>query len=126
MNQKVKILIADDNRAIAMTLELKLKQEGFETTLVSNGKEALDLLEKEKFDLLLLDLIMPEMNGFDVLRALNQKGIKIPVIVDSDLSQAEDIDKVKEMGAVDFFIKSDMSTAEMVEKVKQYISPVKP
>jgi CheY-like chemotaxis protein len=126
MNQKVKILIADDNRAIAMTLELKLKQEGFETKLVSNGKEAIDLLEKEKFDLLLLDLIMPEMNGFDVLRALNQKGIKIPVIVDSDLSQAEDVDKVKEMGAVDFFVKSDTSTAEMVEKVKQYISPVKP
>ena len=126
MNQKVKILIADDNRAIAMTLELKLRQEGFETKLVSNGKEALDLLEKEKFDLLLLDLIMPEMDGFDVLRALNQKGIKIPVIVDSDLSQAEDVDKVKEMGAVDFFVKSDTSTAEMVEKVKQYIGPVKP
>lgn len=121
MNKKIKILIADDNKAISMTLELKLKQEGFETKVVPNGQEALDLLEKETFDLLILDLIMPQLNGFGVLAGLKEKGIKIPVIVSSDLSQTEDINKVKELGAVDFFIKSNMSMTEMVEKIKQYV-----
>lgn len=120
---KSKILIVDDNKAVAMTLELKLKNEGFETKSVSNGKEALDLLEKDKFDLIILDLIMPELNGFAVLEGLKQKGIKTKVIVSSDLSQSKDIDKAKELGAVDFFIKSDMSIAEMVEKIKEYVKP---
>lgn len=121
MNKKIKILIADDNKAISMTLELKLKQEGFEIKVVPNGKEVLDLLEKEKFDLLILDLMMPELNGFGVLLGLKEKGIKIPVIVSSELSQTEDINRVKELGAVDFFIKSNMSMTEMVEKIKQYV-----
>ena len=102
-----KILIADDNKAIAMALDLKLQNEGFEVKTVFNGKEALDLLEKEKFDLLVLDLIMPQLDGFGTLKIIKEKGIKLPVIVSSDLSQTEDINKVKELGAVDFFIKSD-------------------
>lgn len=119
MNKK--ILIADDNKAIASTLQLKLEQEGFEVKIAPNGKEAVSLLEKEKFDLLILDLIMPELNGFGVLSALKEKGITIPVIVASDLSQTEDFKKVKELGATDFFVKSDMSIAEMAEKIKQYL-----
>jgi len=116
-----KILIADDNKAIAMTLQLKLVQEGFEVKLVENGKEALSLLESEKFDLLILDLITPELNGFGVLEALKQKNITVPVIVASDLSQVEDFDRVKQMGAIDFFVKSNMSMTEMTEKIKQYL-----
>ena len=121
MSQKNKILIADDNKAIGMTLQLKLEGEGFDVTRVTNGKEALDLLEKETFDLMVLDLIMPEVDGFEVLEGMNQKGIKMPVIVASELSQAEDLEKVKKLGAVDFFMKSNMSIAEMAEKIKQYI-----
>lgn len=120
MESKRKILIADDNKAIAMALDLKLQHEGFEVKTVFNGIEALDSLEKEKFDLLFLDLIMPQLNGFGVLKSIKEKGMKIPVIVSSDLSQPEDINKVKELGAVDFFVKSDMSVVEMVEKIKEY------
>ena len=122
MAQKTKILIADDNKAIAMALDLKLQHEWFEVKVVFNGKDALAELEKEKFDLLLLDLIMPELNGFGVLESLKEKGIKMPIIVDSDLSQAEDVKKVKELGAMDFFIKSDMSVTEIVEKIKGYVN----
>ena len=120
MEPKIKILIADDNKAIAMALDLKLQNEGFEVKTVFNGNEALTELEKEKFDLLVLDLIMPQLNGFGVLKGIKEKGIKTPVIVSSDLSQSEDINKVKELGAVDFFVKSDMSVVEMVEKIKEY------
>jgi len=120
MEPKIKILIADDNKAIAMALDLKLQNEGFEVKTVFNGNEALTELEKEKFDLLVLDLIMPQLNGFGVLKGIKEKGIKTPVIVSSDLSQSEDINKVKELGAVDFFVKSDMSVVEMVQKIKEY------
>jgi len=120
MEPKIKILIADDNKAIAMALDLKLQNEGFEVKTVFNGNEALVELEKEKFDLLILDLIMPQLNGFGVLKGIKEKGIKTPVIVSSDLSQTEDINKVKELGAVDFFVKSDMSVVEMVQKIKEY------
>jgi DNA-binding response OmpR family regulator len=120
MDKKIKILIADDNTAISMAFQLKLEHEGFDVKAVYNGKDAVDLLEKEKFDLLMLDLIMPELNGFGVLSALKEKGIKMPIIVDSELSQAEDLTKVKELGAMDFFVKSDMSIAEMVERIKAY------
>ena len=120
MDKKIKILIADDNKAIAMALDLKLQHEGFEVKVVFNGIEALDSLGKEKFDLLILDLIMPQLNGFGVLKNIKEKGIKMPVIVSSDLSQSEDINKAKELGAVDFFVKSDMSVVEMVEKIKEY------
>jgi DNA-binding response OmpR family regulator len=123
MEQKIKILIADDNKAISTALRLKLNSDGIEVKAVFNGKDALNLLEKEKFDLLILDLIMPELDGFEVLKSLRERGLKMPVIVDSDLSQAEDIKKVKELGAVDFLVKSDLSVDQIVEKIKTYIKP---
>lgn len=120
MNKKLKILIAEDERAIAGALNLKLNHEGFESQVAFNGKEAMEKLQSDKFDLLILDLIMPQLDGFGVLAEIKEKGIKIPVIVASNLSQAEDISKAKEMGAIDFFIKSDTPVAEIVEKIKKY------
>jgi DNA-binding response OmpR family regulator len=120
MNKKLKILIAEDERAIAGALNLKLNHEGFDSMVAFNGREAMDKLQAEKFDLLILDLIMPQLDGFGVLAELKEKGIKIPVIVASNLSQSEDINKAKEMGATDFFVKSDTPVAEIVEKIKKY------
>jgi len=120
MNKKLKILIAEDERAIAGALNLKLSHEGFETRVVLNGRDAVDSLEAENFDLMILDLIMPKLDGFGVLTEIKSKGIKIPVIVASNLSQNEDVTKAKELGAIDFFIKSDTPVAELVEKIKKY------
>lgn len=120
MNKKIKILIAEDEKAIAGALNLKLNHEGFDARVAFNGKDAIDLLQSEKFDLLILDLIMPQLDGFGVLSEIKEKGIKIPVIVASNLSQTEDISKAKEMGAVDFFIKSDTPVSEIVQKIKSY------
>jgi DNA-binding response OmpR family regulator len=120
MDQKIKILIAEDEKATAGALALKLNHEGFETQVVFDGKAALDSLEEKKFDLLILDLIMPQLDGFEVLTTLKKIGVKTPVIVISNLGQAEDINKAKELGAVDFFIKSETSLAEVVEKIKKY------
>lgn len=120
MNKIIKILIAEDEKAIGSALNLKLNHEGFEAKVAFNGKEALSLLESEKFDLLILDLIMPQLDGFGVLKEIKAKGIKTPVMVISNLSQTADISKAKDLGAVDFLIKSDTPVAEIVEKIKKY------
>jgi two-component system alkaline phosphatase synthesis response regulator PhoP len=121
MAEKSKILIAEDDRAIAKALNLKLSHEGFETIVVSDGTSAIDILEKQKFSLVILDLMMPEVDGFEVLEKIKNKKINVPVIVVSNLSQDEDISRAKELGAVCFFVKSETPIAEVVDKIKQYL-----
>jgi len=116
-----KILIVDDEKPLANALELKLSHEGFAAKAVFNGVEALDTLKKESFDLVLLDLVMPEEDGFAVLEKMRGLKTKSIVIVSSNLSQEEDIAKAKALGATDYFIKSDTTLAEIVEKVKKYL-----
>lgn len=114
-----KILIVDDEKPLSRALELKLSQEGFETKVVSNGAEALACAEKEVFDLILLDLIMPGMDGYAVLKELQMRNIRIPVFVLSNLGQQEDIEKTKKLGAQEFFVKSDTPIASIVLRIKQ-------
>ena len=120
LGKKIKILIAEDEKAIAGALNLKLNHEGFETKIAPNGIEAISDLQNDKFDLLVLDLIMPQLDGFAVLTEIKKKGIKIPTIVISNLSQPEDISRAKDLGAIDFLIKSDTPLAEIVGKIKKY------
>lgn len=124
MNKKIMVLIAEDERPIANALSLKLSHEGFEVKTVYNGREALDSLEKENFNLLILDLMMPEVSGFEVLSKMKEKGIKVPVFISSNLSQTEDVNKTKELGAIDFFVKSDTPVSEIVSKIKKYFKLV--
>ncbi len=119
---KKKILIIEDEKSMARALELKLTFAGFEVLCAGNGEEGLDLLGKETFALILLDLIMPKMDGFAFLEALKEKDIHIPVMVLTNLSQAEDETRVKALGAKEFFIKSNTTIATIVEKVTQFLS----
>lgn len=112
-----KILIVEDDRPISKVLNLKLQHSGFKTTQAFDGEEALAFLTKEKYDLVLMDLVMPKKNGFDVLRELKEQGIKAKVIITSNLSQAEDQKKALELGAIDYFVKSNTSLATIVEYV---------
>ncbi|HMB65949.1 MAG TPA: response regulator [Patescibacteria group bacterium] len=121
MAKKDKILIIEDEKPIAKALTLKLKKEGLESQVAANGQEALDLLDKEKYGLLILDLVMPKMDGFDFLEEIKKKNIDIPIIVSSNLSQDDDIKKAKELGASDFLVKSDTSIADVVQKVKDML-----
>jgi len=121
MSSEKNILIAEDDKAIARALKLKLDHEGYSTEIASNGSEALDILNKNKFDLLVLDLIMPQMDGFSVLAKMKESGVNIPIVVVSNLSQEEDISKAKEMGVVSFFIKSDTPLSQIVLEIKKYL-----
>lgn len=116
-----KILIVEDEKPLARVMSLKLNSAGFATTTVFSGEEALAIISKEVFDLIILDLVIPKVDGFSVLAHLNTSGIKTPVIVASNLSQSEDIEKAKNLGAVDYFVKSDITLVDIVSKVKQYL-----
>lgn len=118
---KKKILIVEDEKAMARALELKLTHAGFEAKIVFNGQDAVDVLEKESFALILLDLVMPKMDGFKVLETLQEKKIKTPVMVMSNLSQEEDEKRTRALGAKEFFVKSNTPIAFIVEKALQFL-----
>lgn len=116
------VLIAEDDRFLGNVLKTKLQQEGFQVRLAVDGEQALAEIEAAPPDILLLDIIMPKKNGFDVLAELRLKrgGPQIPVIILSNLGQEQDIKRGMALGALDFLVKSDHSLQEIVDKVKLY------
>jgi DNA-binding response OmpR family regulator len=118
MNSPKKILIIEDEKTLARALELTLTHAGYETTLAFNGEEGIDMVQKSPYDLILLDLIMPKMDGFTVLNILKEKKIKTPVLVLTNLSQQNDIKHAAKFGAKEFFIKSNTPIATIVGRVK--------
>ncbi len=116
-----KVLIAEDDGLISEVLSHKLEAEGFKVTVAKDGQVALDELEKNKFDLLLLDLTMPGCDGFQVLTKLKSLKNKMPIIVTSNLSQPEDIKKAKDLGAWSYIIKASVTPKYIVEQVEKCI-----
>ena len=119
MGKQKRILVVEDEKPMARALELKLTHAGFEAKTAGNGEEGLALLGKEPFDAMLMDLIMPKKDGFSVLEDLQKAGNKMPVIVLSNLSQAEDEKRAKSLGATDFFIKSNTPIAQIIGRVEE-------
>ncbi len=118
---KKKILIIEDEKPMARALEGRLAREGFEAKAVFNGESGLELLQKEEFDLIILDLMMPKVNGFEVLKELQSKKVTMPIIVLSNLGQEEDEKKARALGAEEFFIKSNTPMAKIVERVIRFL-----
>lgn len=114
----LKILVAEDEKPMAKALTLKLNHSGFEAKAVFNGEDAVEELQKENYDLLILDLIMPGLDGFGVLEAIKNNQIKVSVIVASNLGQPEDLEKAKSLGAVDYFVKSDTPLSKIVKTIE--------
>jgi DNA-binding response OmpR family regulator len=114
-----KILIVDDEKPLAKALDLKLSHAGFATETASDGEEALAKIEKEKFDLIILDIMMPKMDGYGVIAELKKRGVTTPVIISSNLSQGEDLNRLKSAGAADYYIKSDAPLEDVVMRVKK-------
>ena len=120
---KNKILLAEDDKFISLAYKDGLGRAGYEVVHADNGKKALDLAKKENPDIIMLDIIMPEMNGFEVLEELKKipKTKNIPVVILSNLGQESDILKGQELGATDYMIKSNYSLGEVVDKIKKII-----
>lgn len=114
-----KVLIVEDDKSISDALRTKLDKQGFETKTAYNGEEALRILENFKYDLVLLDLIMPKLDGMATLQRIKDKGIKTKVIVLSNLGQEQDKEAAKRLGAIEYFVKAEISLSEIVDVIKK-------
>jgi len=121
MSDKKRILIAEDEKPMAKALQLKLNNMGFEAEIAGNGEEALEMLKNGNFDLLVLDLMMPKVDGFGVLTELKNQGSSLPVIVASNLSQPDDAKRARDLGARDFFVKSNTQIIEVIGQIKNIL-----
>ena len=123
-SSKISILIVEDDKFISGAYKTKFDSEGFISKCAFNGEEALEILEKFTPDIIILDIVMPVKNGFEVLKQIKKdKNLaEIPVIVATNLGQEQYIVKAKEMGAADYILKSELSLADLVIKIKTMVS----
>lgn len=114
------ILITEDETAVLKLLSRRLSEEGFEVEQAKDGKQGLELALKTHPDLILLDIVMPLMDGLTMLKALRQDewGKEVPVIVLTNLSDADRINEALSDGVFDFLVKSDWKLDDIVKKIK--------
>jgi DNA-binding response OmpR family regulator len=117
---KKKVLIVEDDNFVAEVYLAKLSEMGYETVLAQNGEEGLAELKRGKIDLILLDILMPIMNGIEMLEQMkrNEEWKSIPVILLTNIGEKESIQKVREMGVKNYLIKSHFTPAEVIEKIE--------
>lgn len=120
MNEK-RILIVEDEVSLAHILESKIQAAGMKVTVAENGEVALKELKKDQYDLILLDLVMPELDGFGVLEEMQSKGVNTPVIVLSNLGQDEDIKKAMDRGAKSYFVKSSIVVSDVISEIQKIL-----
>ncbi|MCK4781789.1 response regulator [Candidatus Parcubacteria bacterium] len=116
-----KILFIEDEPVLQKNLENIFQAEGYKTMGALDGEIGLKLAQAEKPDLILLDLVLPKLSGFDVLKKLkdNETTKDIPVIILTNLETMEDINKAIELGATTYLVKLNYNLKELLEKVKQ-------
>lgn len=115
----MKILVAEDDKYLANAYRVKLSKAGYDAVVVQDGMQAQELLQKEKFDLVILDLIMPVKDGFSVLGFIkgSEQLKDLPVIVASNLGQSDDIVKATKLGADDYIVKTELSMKNLLDKI---------
>jgi len=119
-----KILVAEDDKLISNSLCDALKTNGYEPTPAYDGEEAIAKAKEVKPDLMLLDIMMPKLDGISVLWEMkaNPETAKVPVVVLTNIGDVETISKIIEAGAVDYLLKSDQSVDDIIQKVKDVLA----
>jgi DNA-binding response OmpR family regulator len=120
-DKKIKVLLVEDDTFLSNIYKTKFEMEGFSVTVSDNGEAGLSDAKKKKQDVILLDILLPKMDGFTVLEKLKtDKTVKdIPVILLTNLGQKDDVEKGLKLGAVDYLIKAHFKPSETVEKVRK-------
>lgn len=115
-----KILVVEDEATLQKTLNDVLAGEGFEVTSALDGEKGLQMAKEEKPDIILLDIILPKMDGFEVLTHLKEEDITkdIPVIILTNLSDLDNIQKALDLGATTYLVKADFHLEDVIKKVK--------
>jgi len=119
-----RILIAEDDAFLVQIYESKLSQLDYEVVIVTDGDAVLTSIAEQLPDVLVLDIMLPKMNGFDILNTIKStpQYTHIPVLIASNLGQREDFEKAKELGASEYLVKSQMGIGEIVSVVVSYLT----
>ncbi|MEK7560812.1 MAG: response regulator [Patescibacteria group bacterium] len=116
-----KILIVDDDPFIVDMYVLKFKDQGFEVEIASDGKSGWEKVQKFAPDLILLDVVMPSVDGFDLLQKIKSGKSPAKIILLTNLGQKDDIEKGRQLGADDYLIKAHFTPTEIVDKAKEIL-----
>ena len=121
--QKTSLLIVEDDKFLRTLLVVRLKEEGYAVTEAEDGQTALKILGALEPHLVVLDLLMPDIDGFEVLRRMKERPAlaKTPTIVLSNMGSAEDISKAKAMGVADYLVKANYTLDDILAKIKEVL-----
>lgn len=121
--KKKTILIVEDDKYLTKAYSIKIKNAGFNAILADNGAVGLEIAKKKKPDLIVLDLLLPRVDGFEFLKKIkSDKALKdIPVLTISVLGQKVDQEKALSLGAEAYFIKTEYKLEEIIDKIKEYL-----
>ncbi|KKT57630.1 MAG: Two-component DNA-binding response regulator [Candidatus Giovannonibacteria bacterium GW2011_GWC2_44_9] len=125
MNPNIKVLIVDDDVFLLDMYSIKFKESGFSVEIAKNGEDALAKAKSLNPDIILLDIVMPKMDGFDVLREIKQNNIapNAVIFILTNLGQKEDVDRGLKLGANDYIVKAHFTPSEVVAKVRSFLGP---
>lgn len=114
------ILFIEDEEALQKSISTVLQKDGYKVLSAMNGETAVKYAREEKYDLVLLDLILPKLNGFEILKELkeNEEKKSIPVLIVTNLETSADIQKALDLGATNYLVKSNYDLDEIVKKIK--------
>lgn len=122
-----KVLLVEDEQTLQDMYHIKLEKEGFTVVTAGDGATAIELAKKENPDIILLDVILPKMDGFAVLEQIRKVKplAKTPIIMLTNLGQKEDIAKGKKFGATDYLVKANTTPADIANKVASLVGKKK-
>jgi DNA-binding response OmpR family regulator len=120
---KSSILIVEDDQTIATMYYVSLTNDGYDVSVAENGEQGLTLARETHPGVILLDIIMPKMDGFSLLKELknDEETREIPVVLLTNLGQEEDKERGEELGASDYLVKTDYTPRQVSEKIKTYL-----
>ena len=125
MADKLKILLIEDEEALVEVLSTKLDKEGYEIKVGYDGEEGYNMIADFQPDMILLDIVMPRMDGYDVLEKMKKNNITIPVIIISNSGQPVEIEKTRQLGAIDHLVKTQFNPTDVITMIQKYINDVK-
>ena len=123
-NKNKKILVVEDEATLQKALTEALVQDGYNVLNALDGLRGLEIARKEKPDLILLDIILPKMDGFEVLKKLkkDENVSEIPIIILTNLSDASDIQKTLDLGATTYLVKADFHLKDVLKKIEETLN----
>jgi DNA-binding response OmpR family regulator len=119
-----KVMLIEDDRFLSSLMKARLEKEGFVVSQRFDGEEAIQQLKQETPDIIILDLIMPKVTGFEVLQSISitPQLAKVPVVILSNLAQDSDIEKARQLGAKEYFVKVKVSIDDLVGRIKTLVA----